>query len=433
MQMAQRMPIDGADASKHDASKHDGRADESIESTVVLSGGERDYLKTLPPKHRGKQMRALKSALAVRSSEPLRFRIVNSQLPQKVQAEILARLSSNDGCSAKYEAWVEKALQLPLMRFTPPLSTEVPIASFLRSSRKLMDEAMWGQHRVKDEVIRMLCQFASSGSSRPFALGLVGAAGVGKTALVQRALAPALKRPFSLIALGGASDASTLCGHSYTYEGSQSGRIADTLIDNGTMDGVIFFDELDKVADTPKGHEIVNTLIHMTDPSQNARCALDRYFAGIELDFSRSPLVFSYNNERLIDPVLLNRLNVIRFDPPTVDDKLQIARRHLIPRSIAAAGMSTEGSLAFPDAVLRAIVSHATVAQDVGVRSLERAIDRIVLTCNVLANGGGAHLQARGDGMPETISMPYTLTERVALACLETENTQSAPPSMMYC
>ena len=100
-------------------------------------------------------------------------------------------------------------------------------------------------------------------------LAIQGPMGNGKTTLVKEGISKAIDRPFSFVALGGASDASFFYGHPYTYEGSHWGRIADILMTSKSMNPIIYFDELDKVSSTHKGDEIIHLLTHLTDPSQN--------------------------------------------------------------------------------------------------------------------------------------------------------------------
>ena len=164
--------------------------------------------------------------------------------------------------------------------------------------------------------------------------------GSGKTTFAKNVIANVMNRPFNFIGLGGASDASCLIGHSYTYEGAIPGRIVESLKSSKVMNPVFYFDEMDKISKTTKGDEITNVLIHLTDREQNMQFH-DRYFSGIDLDISNSLFVFSYNEARDVNPVLLDRLNVIKLKTPTVDEKIEIAKRHLIPRAMNAAGIES--------------------------------------------------------------------------------------------
>lgn len=357
----------------------------------------------------------------------------DSNLPLRIKSEILNRLAGAGCDGGKYEAYVEKALTLPIGKYSPPLALTSSVDQWIQEARVLMDNAMYGQHTVKDEIVRMLCQFASSGATRPFALALQGPPGIGKTSFVQNALAPVLKRPFTFVSLGGASDGTMLAGHSYTYEGSQCGALANSLIDHGVMDGVFFFDELDKVSETSRGQEVANILLHLTDRAQNNHFSVDKYFSGIEFDFSRSIFIFSYNDERPINPVLLNRMNVIKFDRPSDEDKLEIAKRHLLPRALHAAGLDadSEKSLSIPDDVMREIIKMGP--REPGLRGLEKDIGKIVDTCNVLANHSGRHLRTPGTDLPDSIQLPFKLNMRIVNSCITCTATLDTPPPLMYC
>ena len=402
-----------------------------IPDPIRLSRPEEQYLDTLEPSRRAMVMTAIRGAST--QTVPLRFRVCASSLPPRVKADMMARLMGYDGGSAKYETFVEKALMLPLGKYSPPPQLTSTVEAWVSNARAMMDEAMYGQFMVKDEIVRMLCQFVSSGATRPFALALQGPPGIGKTSFVQRALAPVLNRPFSFFSLGGMSDASTLTGHSYTYEGSQCGSIANALVDHGVMDGVFFFDELDKLSETSRGQEIANALLHMTDRAQNDHFAADKYFQGIDMDFSKAIIIFSFNDERAINPVLLNRMNVVRFDHPTDVDKLEIAKRHLLPRALRAAGMDPDPSksISISDEVMSKVIARGI--KEPGLRGLEKSIGRIVDTCNVLVNGSGRHLRTVGDDIPDVITLPFALTDHIARRCVVESTEHDTPPPLMYC
>ena len=124
----------------------------------------------------------------------------------------------------------------------------------------------------------MMGQWISNPSAMGTAIAIKGPMGTGKTTLVKDGISKILGREFAFIALGGTGDSSFLEGHSYTYEGSTWGKIAQILMDSKSMNPVIYFDELDKVSDTPKGEEIIGILTHLTDTSQNSQFH-DKYFS----------------------------------------------------------------------------------------------------------------------------------------------------------
>jgi len=160
---------------------------------------------------------------------------------------------------------------------------------------------------------------------------LYGKAGTGKTTLIKEGISKILNRNFEFIALGGATDSSFLEGHSYTYEGSQSGKIVDILIKSRCMNPVIYFDELDKISETPKGEEIAGILTHLTDTSQNSQFH-DKYFSEIDFDLSKCLFIFSYNDESRINPILKDRMYRIQTDGYDSKQKIVIANNYLLPR-----------------------------------------------------------------------------------------------------
>ena len=167
-------------------------------------------------------------------------------------------------------------------------------------------------------------------NSPTYSLAFHGPPGCGKTHFVKNALSKALDRPMVSIPLGGATDASFLIGMNYTYEGSKEGRLATALMEAGCCDPIIYFDEVDKISQTERGSEIENILIHLIDPTTPQ--FRDRYFHGIDLDFSKCTFVFSYNDASKINPVLLDRMKHIKLDPPSRSEMEDIINEHLIPR-----------------------------------------------------------------------------------------------------
>lgn len=321
------------------------------------------------------------------STTPRRLRVACSNLPNK--AEIFTKLSASE--SSKYETWVDSALDLPIGVYSPPPidREKESLKDFLKKTRKIMDEAVFGQSNAKDEVVRLVCQWVCSGTTNSFAIGLEGAPGIGKTTFAKRALASAIGRPFVFIALGGASDAAFLTGHSYTYEGAIAGRLAESLRECKVSDPVIFIDELDKISKGSKGDEIANVLIHLTDREQNSHFR-DKYFHGIDIDLSRAIFVFSFNSAKDVNPILLDRINVINMKTPSVEEKITICKKHLIPRAFRAASCDGKHFVKFSDDCIQHIIEKYT--NEAGVRDLDRHIIHIVNTMNVFMNGGAACL-----------------------------------------
>jgi hypothetical protein len=150
------------------------------------------------------------------------------------------------------------------------------------------------------------------------------------TSLVKEGISKILNREFAFVPLGGATDSSYLEGHSYTYEGSTWGKIVDILIHSKSMNPIIYFDELDKISETPKGEEIIGILTHLTDTTQNSQFH-DKYFAEIDFDLSKCLFIFSYNDPLKVNPILLDRMYKIKTSGYQVKDKIVIAQQYLIP------------------------------------------------------------------------------------------------------
>ena len=387
-----------------------------------LTHEERTYLTNQTDARRAKLLRGIVQ-VAQSANVPLRFRVLDSKLPNK--ANILSKLSHGD-CSGKYEQWLNAALKLPIGKYSsPPRKALADMSSWLASARTHMDKTLWGQDAAKDEAIRMLCQWAHGGATGTFALGLQGLPGIGKTCFAQNVLSTVMQRPFTSISLAGISDSHYLLGHSYTYEGAMPGRISEAMREWGVSDGVLYFDELDKVSRS-RGDEIANLMIMLTDREQNAHFR-DKYFSSFDLDLSRAIIVFSYNDDSQINPVLLDRLNVIRFTPPNKNDKVAIAREHLLPRALRRAGLK-ETDLKLDDAVLAQLIDLCP--DEPGVRGLDKGLERLVNTLLVAIKGSGSDLK---EVSLEKLTLPLNVTGEIVSKCVsKSSSTRDSGPSMMY-
>jgi len=235
--------------------------------------------------------------------------------------------------------------------------------------------------------------------------------GIGKTSLIKEGLSKALQIPFGFIALGGASDGSFLEGHSYTYEGSTYGKIAEVLIKTKCSNPIIFFDELDKVSLTKKGEEIVGILTHLTDPSQNEKFN-DKYFGEIDLNLSKSLIIFSYNDDSAINPILKDRLITIKVDGYKRSEKIIIAKNYLIPQIYKTYGF-TNSDIILSDKMIELIIDQVTEEQ--GVRNLKRGLECIISWINMYKY------------VPDTnhvIQFPYEVKETFVYQHLKKQNNE---------
>ena len=184
--------------------------------------------------------------------------------------------------------------------------------SNIEKIRDTLEESVHGHEKAKRQVERIIGQWIT-GEQSGYCFGFEGPPGVGKTSLAKLGLANCLKdedgvsRPFAFIAIGGASNSSTLDGHNYTYVGSTWGKIVDILMEKKCMNPIIFIDELDKVSKTEHGKEIIGILTHLIDSTQNSAFQ-DKYFTGIDLDLSKALFIFSYNDVEAIDSIIISSI-----------------------------------------------------------------------------------------------------------------------------
>jgi hypothetical protein len=350
------------------------------------------YFKSLSEEKKVSLLKVLEmKASPVEVAVPLKFKImekvaVKPELSRIAMAKYNA-LCNIDPSSTEYykmSHWINGFTGIPLGEYKDlPVQMEdgpEKCNEFMTKVHKCMDTSIYGHDEAKLQIM----QFVSSWIANPKAFGNVlsihGPMGVGKTTLIKDGVAKALGRPFHFITLGGATDASFLDGHSYTYEGSTWGKIVDVLIQSKCMNPILYFDELDKVSETPKGDEIMNLLIHLTDQSQNDRFQ-DKYFSGIDLDLSRCLFIFSHNNHEKVNPILRDRMYNIAVKGFSIKEKMLIAEQYLITSALKEAGLYEKVSL--HKDILQHVIEDYT-GGEAGVRELKRCIQTIVSKLNLI-------------------------------------------------
>ena len=320
---------------------------------------------------------------------PLRFKILESEMDTKVKSLAITKVNHiawMDASSSEYhkqQTWVENLCKLPIGKYKNlPVSATSgvdAIAGFLDTTRTKLDEVVYGHRDAKDQIIRLMAKWISNPQSKGLVIGIEGVHGIGKTSLVKDGICQMLGLPFGFVPLGGISDGSYFVGHSFTYEGSRWGKIADVLMNVGCMNPVLYFDELDKISSTHHGEEIANMLIHITDSTQNT-CFQDKYFTELDLDLSRCLIVFSYNDASLVNPILKDRMVTIKASGYTQKDKVEIAKGYMLPRIFGEFGFGAH-DLVFDTDVLNYIIS--VTEEEQGVRNLKRSLEEIVGQINL--------------------------------------------------
>ena len=350
------------------------------------------YFKSLSPEKQTQLMQALEyKASPAEVQVPLKFKILERvatkpELQRIAMAKYNALCNLDPSSSEYYKCghWIQGFTNLPLGVYKDlPIKLEdgpEKCHEFMGTVHKCMESAIYGHSDAKLQIMQFVSSWIANPKAHGNVLSIHGPPGVGKTSLVKDGIAKALGRPFHFITLGGATDASFLDGHSYTYEGSTWGRIIEVLIQSKCMNPVIYFDELDKISETAKGDEIMNMLIHITDGSQNERFQ-DKYFTGIDIDLSRCLFIFSQNNHEKVNPILRDRMFNIAVKGFSVKEKLQIAEDYLLPGVLKESGLYEKVSIS--KEILQFVIENYT-GGEAGVRELKRCIQTIISKLNLL-------------------------------------------------
>jgi len=322
--------------------------------------------------------------------ESLMFKILSMKLPAETQTMVLSKyhsLQSLDGSSGEYfklRNWLEKLTSIPF-----GLYKEIPIkvedgqetcGAFMQKARRYLEEAIYGQEEAKMQILQFIATKIANPGGRGLSLLLSGPPGIGKTSLIKNGIAKALGWPFQFISLGGDSDATTYTGHQLVYESSHCGKIVNSVVAAKSMSMVLMFDELDKISATPKGEEVQNLLIHLTDPVQNEDFE-DKYLSGVPIDLSKVMFVFSANDLNKIDKVLLDRMTVVELEGYNSKEKLAITENFLLPAALKEVNLNEKVGIS-KEILEHVIREHA--GDEKGVRQLKRCIEQITQKVNML-------------------------------------------------
>ena len=344
-------------------------------------------------------------------------------------------LSSSDSDNSEYHKlknWVDTFVNIPFNKYSNlPITINDGIENcheFMSNCKNILNDVVYGMNDVKIQIMQIMGQWIANPNAIGTAIAIKGPMGTGKTTLIKDGISKILNRPFNLLALGGATDSSYLEGHSYTYEGSTWGKIVDILLQSKTSNPIIFFDELDKVSDTPKGEEITGILTHLTDTTQNTNFH-DKYFSEIDFDLSKSLFIFSYNDESKINPILLDRMYKISVKGYDVKEKIVIAKKYLLPKIYEQINFKKEDIIIHDD-MIKYIVDNYTETED-GVRNLKRCLEIIFTKLNLF------RLMKPGENLFEEdlsikIEFPLIITEKILKELIKNKNTSDEKWKLMY-
>ncbi len=320
------------------------------------------------------QLKAIQSELGEGNElfeeiEQYRDKILKAKMPQHAEEESLRQLK-------KLERMHPDTAETATLRNWLDIMTDLPWSKSskdnlnLKKAEKILDEDHYGLERVKERMIEALAVRKLMEKPKGSILCLVGPPGVGKTSL-GRSIARALNRKFVRLSLGGLHDEAEIRGHRRTYVGAMPGRIIQAIQQAETTNPLIMLDEIDKVGADFRG-DPSSALLEVLDPEQNSSFR-DNYL-NLTFDLSNVMFMTTANVLDTIQPALRDRMEIISLSGYTEEEKLEIAKRHLVPKQIAENGLD-KNDIKFDRKALQKIIGEYT--QEAGLRQLEREIGKV--------------------------------------------------------
>src|ERR671921_1451149 len=336
----------------------------------------------------------------------LREKIEAAKMPKAAEEEALRQLK-------KLERMHPDAAETATLRNWMEIMTDLPWSKSstdnldLKKAEQILDEDHYGLDKIKERIIEALAVRKLKEKPKGSIMCLVGPPGVGKTSL-GRSIARALNRKFVRLSLGGLHDEAEIRGHRRTYVGAMPGRIIQALQQAATNNPLIMLDEIDKVGADLRG-DPSSALLEVLDPEQN-NSFRDNYL-GVTFDLSNVMFMTTANILDTVQPALRDRMEVIRLAGYTEEEKLEIARRHLLPKQIEENGITAK-NVQISKKALSAVVQQ--YAQEAGLRQLEREIGRICRkVARRIAEGKSEAVRVTPKNVHEYLGAPKSFPEEV--------------------
>jgi len=357
------------------------------------------------------QLKAIQKELGetdehAREIEELRTKIADAKMPEqtnKVALKELDRLSKIPPQAAEYtvsRTYIDWLISLPWAAATQDNLN-------IQRAQKILDEDHYDLEKVKTRILEYLAVRKLKPDSKGTILCFIGPPGVGKTSL-GKSIARALGRKFTRISLGGIRDEAEIRGHRRTYVGALPGRIIQSIKNCGTNNPVFMLDEIDKVGADFRG-DPSSALLEVLDPEQNN--AFSDHYLEVPFDLSQVMFIATGNVVDPIIPALKDRMEIIELPGYILEEKVEIAKKFLIPRQIRETGLAST-KISFNDNAIRSIVSNYT--KESGVRNLERLIGSICRkAAKRIAEGSRGKIEISAKRLPRLIG-PHKIISEVA-------------------
>ncbi|ATZ80535.1 ATP-dependent Lon protease [Bodo saltans virus] len=303
----------------------------------------------------------------------------------------------------KYMEWLDVALNIPVSESIHQIK-QMDIQLKLKKLHLFLSSKIYGLNNVKEKIMETICtKILNPNGKNGKVILLVGSPGVGKTAIAS-VIAEAIEVPFDQISFGSIQDAKILTGHQSTYIGSVPGLFTKILMKSQRLDTLVLFDEIDKITNTQDSN-ITSVLYHVLDKTQNSRFK-DVYIPEIPLDLSQLVVICTANDITKIDPILLDRMEVIMLSGYNLDDKLNISKQFIMPKIIKDLNFMIN-DINISDDVLRYIILNKTTQQP-GMRDVERKLHELYTRILLLKHSDNIEYSFN----IENITFPLILTKK---------------------
>ena len=304
------------------------------------------------------------------------------------EADKLSKMSPASQESFVIKNYLDTCLELPWGKYSKSKIS-------MQKSEDILNKEHYGLKKVKERILEYIAVHMLNPNVKGQIICLAGPPGIGKTSIA-KSLAKAMGRKYARVSLGGVNDESEIRGHRKTYVGAMPGRIINALIQAGTANPLILFDEIDKLSSNIKGDPSAAMLEVLDSEQNNAFCD---HFIEVPFDLSKAVFITTANNVSAIPQPLLDRMEVIELTSYTAEEKFHIAREHLIPKQIKENGLKAS-QIKISDDAVNDVIAHYT--REAGVRGLERYISSLCRkSARIIASGDAKKVNIKSSNLTE--------------------------------